>query len=107
MCEREREAHTRWVPSDALTMGSKMRRRTRDGSHQVWSKVLKSPVRNQTLLFSDVGTEGHELRQAAFEAASRRFFGRVLFMIIPSNQVRMTPLAWERITMARRHDLPL
>lgn len=31
-----------------------------------WNKVLASPVRNQTLMFSDEGSPGHEQRMAAF-----------------------------------------
>ena len=49
-----------------------------------WNKVLASPVRNQTLLFSDEGSPGHEQRIAAFSMVAERWFGKVLFLQIPS-----------------------
>ena len=49
-----------------------------------WNKVLASPVRNQTLLFSDTGSPGHEERMAAFAMVAERWFGKVLFLVIPS-----------------------
>jgi protein disulfide-isomerase-like protein len=49
-----------------------------------WNKVLASPVRNQTLMFSDAGMPGHKERIAAFELVAERWFGKVLFLEIPS-----------------------
>ena len=49
-----------------------------------WNKVLASPVRNQTLLFSDEGSPGHQERMAAFSMVAERWFGKVLFLEIPS-----------------------
>ena len=49
-----------------------------------WNKVLASPVRNQTLLFSDEGSPGHEQRMAAFAMVAERWFGKVLFLQISS-----------------------
>jgi protein disulfide-isomerase A1 len=54
-------------------------------SPRFWNLVLKSPVRNQTLLFSDPDTPGHEQRMHAFEQVAKTFFGRVLFLQINSN----------------------
>ena len=42
-----------------------------------WNKVLASPVRNQTLMFSDVDMAGHRERLAAFASVAERWFGQV------------------------------
>eukprot|EP00960_Hanusia_phi_P075813 768471-Hanusia_phi.AAC.3 len=52
---------------------------------RVWRRVLQSPVRNQTLLFSDPDSPAHELRMAAFAAVAEEWFGKVLFLQISSN----------------------
>ncbi|EKX37856.1 hypothetical protein GUITHDRAFT_48649, partial [Guillardia theta CCMP2712] len=52
---------------------------------KVWRRVLQSPVRNQTLLFSDPFSPGHEQRMAAFAAVAEEWFGKVLFLQISSN----------------------
>ena len=70
----------------------------------MWQKVLKCPVRNQTLLFSDPPPEGDQGRAAglhrdlvaAFEAAAKEYFGRVLFMVIPSEQVAVRHVCGQR-----------
>ena len=49
-----------------------------------WNKVLASPVRNQTLIFSDADMPGHRERMAAFASVAERWFGQVLFLEIPS-----------------------
>jgi len=49
-----------------------------------WNKVLASPVRNQTLLFSDDDSPGHSERMSAFSMVAERWFGKVLFLQIPS-----------------------
>ena len=42
-----------------------------------WNKVLASPVRNQTLIFSDADMPGHRQRMAAFASVAERWFGQV------------------------------